>query len=291
LEVEDEEDKEAAALRRALMGMSRYDRARVKEEDKYYDGLDASATAKYFHPDYPVDLKLRKICNPKIRTKRRTIDNFKTEPIARFSPVSSKDNLVKNPTPKPPIKSKLATDAGPLGAVEEDDEEEEEEVPEEVCAPRLAFRDLPPIVSVNDEVVINYMDSHNIQMMFEYFLGLVLIEQPQDPFAFMVNVANQLINARSDYEAFHKLPKLLGAVHLEALFRIYDRVGTGFISHDQYKSAMESIGVISYNATPKGHVANQISLDTFMQESNSSIDQVLRSFMFERSEADFSMKC
>ncbi|KAI8846467.1 hypothetical protein BC829DRAFT_264810 [Chytridium lagenaria] len=52
--------------------------------------------------------------------------------------------------------------------------------------------------------------------------------------------------------------------NLIALFKIYDVIGKGCISLDQYESAMKNIGAVNYNGNPLGADANRIQQDTFV---------------------------
>ena len=51
-----------------------------------------------------------------------------------------------------------------------------------------------------------------------------------------------------------------------ALFKCYDVTGKGFITMDQYKEAMNNLGVKSFNAKPSGYGLNHITAETFADE-------------------------
>ena len=51
------------------------------------------------------------------------------------------------------------------------------------------------------------------------------------------------------------------------VFRTMDVTKKGSITLDQYKEAIRLLGARSFNETPKGHEQNEISLDTFLDES------------------------
>jgi len=242
-----------------------------KPEDLYYHGL---AMQPHVHPDYPRDLKLRKVCTPKVPLKRKTVDNFKTEALARFSPANSKDNL---------IKSSAVTKKG--GIIETSEESKIPEGPDRLCAPHLAMRELPPVATINDEIIVDYIDDYNIQMMLEYFLSLALYNTPGDPYEFISHVADQMILARYDSESFKKLPRMLQHEHVKSVFRIYDRIGTGTITHAQYLSAMEVIGIIHYNAKPDGYDEDKIAESTYVTEASNAIDHLMKSFMFRKQQS------
>lgn len=135
---------------------------------------------------------------------------------------------------------------------------------------------------VTDEIVVSYLEEKNIQMMMEYFLGLCILNTPEDPFQYIAELADKLIKGRESDEAFKQIPRLLSNTHVEAMFRLYDRVGSGFMSNTQYKNAMNSIGVVKYNETPAGHVDDEITKETFLTEANNAVDELLRSFLLKQ---------
>jgi len=147
----------------------------------------------------------------------------------------------------------------------------------EVCQPTA--REPPPVVSVTDEIVMTYLVDHNIQMMLEYLLSLCILNTPQDPVSYISTVVDKLANGRHSDQAFREIPRLLSPSHLEALFRIYDRIGTGLITRDQYVNAMTSMGLLKYNLKPVGYEEDEITKESFVAEASNAIDDLLRSFL------------
>ncbi|XP_021957076.1 uncharacterized protein LOC110853141 [Folsomia candida] len=247
----------------------------VTPQEQYYEGL-GGGQSKQFRTDYPAELRLKKVCIPKAPRRFKTVDNYKTDPVASFSPVSSKIRLAPkkrepsfpsqpvDPTPTPNTDMSMA------------------EPPPPPC--QKTARDPPPIVSVSDEIVVSYLQDHNIQMMFEYFLGLCILNTPADPFQYIADLADKLARGRESEAAFNEIPRLLSATHVKSMFRLYDRVGSGFMSHFQYKNAMGSIGLVKYTQNPSGYLNDEITQETFVTEAEKWIDDLLRTFLFKRGE-------
>jgi len=234
-------------------------------DDEVYRGLPPPGSLKRYRADYPTDLHLRKVCDPKPHGKRKTVDNYRTQPLAKFSPVSSADAILhqESKATDPTTKTK--------GTV----------VSDKPCRQRA--RDLPPIVSVSDEDVIDYLEDNNIQMMFEYFLSMCILDTPEDPYKYIADIANQLIQARTDEVTFEKLPRVLNLDQLNSMFRLYDRVGSGYMRYHQYKNAFDSMSIIRYNQEPQGYLTDEIPKQTFITEAKNAINELLRSFMFKTS--------
>src|SRR5882757_7814073 len=117
-----------------------------------------------YRPDYPYDLRMQKECVPKLPSKWKTQDNFLTEPVAKFLPSPSTDQLLAEKYGD----TRTAKTGAALSTKEK-----------EVCQPTA--REPPPVVSVTDEIVMTYLVDYNIQMLMEYLLSLCIINTPQDP--------------------------------------------------------------------------------------------------------------
>jgi len=235
-----------------------------KPPEKPYTGLPESMTRRKFRPDYPEDLHYRKVCTANTKKLRRTLGNYKTQPAMVFSPVDSKMEVPeKDPNDGKPGQLKKKSIYGANYGVNGNP---------------CHARQVPPVVSLADEEILEYLEKFNIQLMFEYFLSMSVFEAPENPYDFIAELAAKLAAARNNCEEFRKIPKLIHKKHLEALYRLYDKVGTGTISYGQYQSAMENLGLVEYTDEPEGYDEDKIKKATFIKEAKAALKDLIRSF-------------
>ena len=114
-----------------------------------------------------------------------------------------------------------------------------------------------------------YLEQHKLLPLIENLTSAVLFAQPDDPKEFIANWLQELIDARASNSLTP--PSLVEDSNLESLYNMLDITQRGVINAEQYKAAMISLGVESYNTNPLGATNDRISKDTFLNEAQSAL--------------------
>ena len=114
-----------------------------------------------------------------------------------------------------------------------------------------------------------YLEQHKILPLIENLASAVLYAQPDNPREFIANWLQELIDARASSAL--SPPSLVEDSNLESLYSMLDITHRGIINAEQYKAAMTSLGVQSYNTSPLGASSDRISKETFLNEAQAAL--------------------
>ncbi|KAB0796207.1 hypothetical protein PPYR_10268 [Photinus pyralis] len=107
-----------------------------------------------------------------------------------------------------------------------------------------------------------YLREHKIFEFFQFIVAHLLSALPENPVEFIIDLMDQCMMFRS---GLTKPPLLYDKKHLDCLFNLMDKMRTGHIEVDQYRTGMRTVGVCSFNQnpplTPDGMVAKNIFID------------------------------
>ncbi|KAJ3334220.1 EF-hand calcium-binding domain-containing protein 10 [Blyttiomyces sp. JEL0837] len=93
--------------------------------------------------------------------------------------------------------------------------------------------------------------------------GLKSLIASDDPRALMTKKLEEMKASKSRGQSL----VIFSRENLIALFRIYDVTGKGYITVDQYLTAMDNVGAQDYNKKPSGSEQGKISVDTFVENA------------------------
>ena len=114
-----------------------------------------------------------------------------------------------------------------------------------------------------------YLEQHKILPLIENLTSAVLYAQPDNLREFIASWLQELIDARAS-SALNP-PSLVEDSNLESLYNMLDITQRGIINAEQYKAAMSSLGVESYNISPLGASTDRISKETFLNEAQAAL--------------------
>merc|ERR1712189_36308 len=113
-----------------------------------------------------------------------------------------------------------------------------------------------------------YLTKHRINDLFHNITASIVFDRPDDPKQYIIDFLKRLQDAKSvkmDY------PNIFDESNVASLFGILDPSSKGTISHTQYKSAMDSLGVTNYKRNPEGSENDRITLDVFQAEAKQGL--------------------
>ena len=154
-----------------------------------------------------------------------------------------------------------------------------------------------------EHAAVEYIRNHKIQELLTNMNAQLVYNRPEDPRAFLINHISQLqaLKAKNESKgegtkdsitttttaaaaaasasASVEAPTLLTDANYEALFRIFDPAGRGWLTVEQYATALKTAGVIDINMEPKGFVEDRITRDTFVSECRQGVIAATATFV------------
>ncbi|XP_060526403.1 uncharacterized protein LOC132702021 [Cylas formicarius] len=108
-----------------------------------------------------------------------------------------------------------------------------------------------------------YLRSHKIAEFFQFLVTHMLSKNADNPVEFMLSLLNKCLLYRS---GLGEPPLLYDKEHIEQLFNMMDRFGSGYVDYQQYKTGFKTLGLTVFNETPKPSREGLIAKEVFMQE-------------------------
>ena len=121
-----------------------------------------------------------------------------------------------------------------------------------------------------------YLRVHRILDLFDNMTGMLINARPDDPKEYLVQQLEKLKGAKQSGADFY--PCLFDESNLVSTFGMLDPTKRGYISHEQYKQALITMGVTSYEEYPEGAAENRITEDTFIREAKAGLSKASATF-------------
>ncbi|KAJ3127465.1 EF-hand calcium-binding domain-containing protein 10 [Nowakowskiella sp. JEL0407] len=117
---------------------------------------------------------------------------------------------------------------------------------------------------------MNYLSTNNVYDIIQSVTSSLIYSRPDDPKEFVIKKLEEMRNTKIRGNSIPQYSR----DNLVALFRIFDVASRGFITIDQYHSAMFDIGAKDYNKIPSGWATSKISMETFIEEATISLSRL-----------------
>ncbi|KAJ1543555.1 EF-hand calcium-binding domain-containing protein 10, partial [Cladochytrium tenue] len=108
-----------------------------------------------------------------------------------------------------------------------------------------------------------YLAKHRIEQVLQQLMAALLHQRPDDPRALMIKKLEEMRAAKARNQSLPAFTK----ENLAAVFRVFDVVGRGYITPEQYRAAMADVGVEKFDPNPPGTEARRISAETFVDRA------------------------
>ncbi|XP_044766638.1 uncharacterized protein LOC123322714 isoform X2 [Coccinella septempunctata] len=108
-----------------------------------------------------------------------------------------------------------------------------------------------------------YLKDHKVFQFFQFLVSHLLSAVPEDPIDYLLTLLDRVLLYRT---GLLSPPLLYEKKHIEQLFHLMDRFGQGYVDIQQYKTAMETFGICSYNKRPFLNNLSMVSKEVFIEE-------------------------
>ncbi|KNC55533.1 uncharacterized protein AMSG_01796 [Thecamonas trahens ATCC 50062] len=138
------------------------------------------------------------------------------------------------------------------------------------------------MVSHRMDACKEYVARHKLHEIIQELSAQLLFHQPDDVRAFLIDRLQALAAVRD--AAVSKLPAAAARValfseqDLDTVFDIYDVHNSGFISLDQYATAMADIGAVKFDPEPAAANNGRIDKKTFVYIANCALKDTIRHY-------------
>jgi len=120
-----------------------------------------------------------------------------------------------------------------------------------------------------------YVQKHRIPELFENMTAALIHAQPENAKKFMINYLETLKKYRDESGDY---PAMFTDANVSSVFGMLDVTNKGYITLDQYRAALKTLGVKKCNARPDGSDKDQISLETFLIEAKVGLETASANF-------------
>ncbi|XP_059917811.1 EF-hand calcium-binding domain-containing protein 10 [Gadus macrocephalus] len=115
-----------------------------------------------------------------------------------------------------------------------------------------------------------YLERHKIAELMNNLTSSLLFNRPEDPKDFLIDYLGQLKDSKDNHT---QGPCLFNESNLDSVFGILDPTNEGYVSYDQYKEALITLGVSKINERPEGGDHDRISRETFKVEARKGLQK------------------
>lgn len=109
-----------------------------------------------------------------------------------------------------------------------------------------------------------YLRTHRIFDFFQFIITHLLSAAPENPITFILVLLNKILLYRA---GTGNPPLLYDQHHIEQLFRLMDRMDSGYIDMKQYESGMKTLGICEFNKQPTLSADGLVSKKVFVREA------------------------
>ncbi|KAM9497020.1 EF-hand calcium-binding domain-containing protein 10 [Clarias gariepinus] len=115
-----------------------------------------------------------------------------------------------------------------------------------------------------EQEAAKYLENHKILELMNNLTNMLFYYRPEHPQEFLISQLEQM--QASKLQAVGS-PCLFDDSNLDAVCSILDPTNQGFISYNQYREAMKTLGIQDFNECPRGLENDRISHDIFKREA------------------------
>merc|ERR1711893_315170 len=120
-----------------------------------------------------------------------------------------------------------------------------------------------------------YLQKHKIVELFNNLTSQLIYNEPSSPKEFLIEALEKLQKSKMTKREF---PCLFDETNIQSIFGMLDPTGRGFITLQQYREGLLTIGVTNFEQHPPGHDVNKITPDIFAREAKLGLARASATF-------------
>merc|ERR1711976_13900 len=120
-----------------------------------------------------------------------------------------------------------------------------------------------------------YLQKHKVVELFDNLTAQLIYNEPSSPKEFLIECLEKLQKSKMTRRDF---PCLFDETNIQSIFGMLDPTGRGFITLQQYREGLLTIGVTNFEQHPPGHDVNKITPDIFAREAKLGLARASATF-------------
>ncbi|MCI4381847.1 hypothetical protein PGIGA_G00256720 [Pangasianodon gigas] len=109
-----------------------------------------------------------------------------------------------------------------------------------------------------------YLENHKILELMNNLTSMLFYYRPEKPREFLISQLEQMQASKLQAAG---IPCLFDDSNLDAVCGILDPTNQGYISYNQYREALKTLGIQHFSECPEGLGNDRISHETFKREA------------------------
>ncbi|KAF4081381.1 hypothetical protein AMELA_G00160740 [Ameiurus melas] len=115
-----------------------------------------------------------------------------------------------------------------------------------------------------EQEAAKYLENHKIVELMNNLTSMLLFYRPEHPRGYLISQLEQMQVSKFQAAAS---PCLFDDSNLDTVCGILDPTNQGYISYNQYREALKTLGIQHFNEWPEGFGNDRISHETFKREA------------------------
>ncbi|XP_011440511.2 EF-hand calcium-binding domain-containing protein 10 [Magallana gigas] len=120
-----------------------------------------------------------------------------------------------------------------------------------------------------------YLEQHRVLELFNNMTSQLIYNRPENPKKYMIDLLEKLQRSRATK---HDYPCLFDDTNIQSVYNMLDPTNRGFITLQQYKEAMDTLGISPVNEKVEGASEDKINFDTFLSQARSGLSKASATF-------------
>nr|XP_022302995.1 EF-hand calcium-binding domain-containing protein 10-like [Crassostrea virginica] len=120
-----------------------------------------------------------------------------------------------------------------------------------------------------------YLEQHRVLELFNNMTSQLIYNRPENPKKYMIDLLEKLQRSRATK---HDYPCLFDDTNIQSVYNMLDPTNRGFITMQQYKEAMDTLGIDPVNVKVEGANEDKINFDTFLSQARSGLSKASATF-------------
>lgn len=120
-----------------------------------------------------------------------------------------------------------------------------------------------------------YLEKQRVMELFDNITAQLVFHRPDNPKTFMIDYIEKLKEARMTQLDF---PCLFDESNIESVFGMLDPTKKGFITLEQYRQAIVTLGCMNADPNPAGADIDRVTQETFTREVKAALKKASATF-------------
>ncbi|XP_062610736.1 EF-hand calcium-binding domain-containing protein 10-like [Saccostrea cucullata] len=120
-----------------------------------------------------------------------------------------------------------------------------------------------------------YLEEHRVLELFNNMTSQLIYNRPENPKKYMIELLEKLQRSRATK---HDYPCLFDDTNIQSVYNMLDPTNRGFITMQQYREAMSTLGISPVEENIEGANEDKINFDVFLSQARTGLSKASATF-------------